>query len=173
MVFVYILIAILAVIVIGAYLRPRHVIVERKLQIAAPPVAIFPHVASLQQFHQWSPWTGRDPNMEVAYSGPEVGVGNVMEWRSDVKGVGNGRQEITRVQNNARVDTALDFGSMGTAEAWWILDEAGDGTEVTWGLNANMGNNPVGRWMGMMMDKWVGADYEQGLANLKARVEGG
>jgi hypothetical protein len=36
-----------------------------------------------------------------------------------------------------------------------------------------MGVNPVGRWMGLMMDRWVGADYERGLANLKALVEGG
>eukprot|EP01023_Acetabularia_acetabulum_P038207 TRINITY_DN36513_c1_g1_i1.p2 TRINITY_DN36513_c1_g1~~TRINITY_DN36513_c1_g1_i1.p2 ORF type:complete len:157 (-),score=35.49 TRINITY_DN36513_c1_g1_i1:16-486(-) len=34
-----------------------------------------------------------------------------------------------------------------------------------------MGSGPMGRWMGLMMDRWVGADYEQGLQNLKAVVE--
>jgi hypothetical protein len=27
--------------------------------------------------------------------------------------------------------------------------------------------------MGLMMDKWVGGDYEKGLSNLKALVEAG
>jgi len=32
--------------------------------------------------------------------------------------------------------------------------------------------NPMGRWMGLMMDGWVGPDYETGLSNLKSLVEG-
>ena len=28
------------------------------------------------------------------------------------------------------------------------------------------------RWMGLMMDNWVGGDYERGLVNLKELVEG-
>lgn len=169
----YLIIAIVALFVVGAYLRPRHVIVERATMIDAAPSAVFPQVNSLRNFHEWSPWTGKDPNMDVTWTGPDAGVGNVMEWRSEVKGVGNGRQEITASTADQQVRTALDFGAMGTAEAWFDLEPAGDGTRVTWGLNADMGNNPMGRWMGMMMDKWVGADYEKGLANLKARVEGG
>ena len=35
-----------------------------------------------------------------------------------------------------------------------------------------MGARPAGRWLGLMMDNWVGADYERGLSNLKALVEG-
>jgi hypothetical protein len=34
-----------------------------------------------------------------------------------------------------------------------------------------MGMNPVGRYMGLMMDRWVGGDYERGLLQLKAQVE--
>ena len=28
------------------------------------------------------------------------------------------------------------------------------------------------RWMGLMMDGWVGPDYEKGLQNLRKLVEG-
>ena len=42
---------------------------------------------------------------------------------------------------------------------------------MTWGLEADMGNAPVGRYMGLMMDRWVGGDFEAGLARLKALVE--
>jgi len=34
------------------------------------------------------------------------------------------------------------------------------------------GLNSIGRWMGVMMETWVGDDCALGLANLKALVEG-
>jgi uncharacterized protein YndB with AHSA1/START domain len=164
-----------AVLLLGAlaYLFPREVTVERSIEIAAPPEEVFPHVNSLQRFAEWSPWQEMDADMQQSFSGPEQGVGNRMEWSSDNPSVGSGSQEITLSIPGQRVETALDFGNMGTARAWHVLEPARSGTEVTWGLLADMGNWPVGRYMGLMMDRWVGADYERGLARLKDRVEGG
>ncbi len=157
----------------GAYLLPREVAVSRTVTIEAPPEDVFVHINSLQAFHEWSPWAGRDPDMAVTFEGPETGVGNKMSWQSDQPDVGNGVQEIIALKENESVETALDFGDMGTATAEWQLAAAGGGTEVTWGFKTDMGMNPIGRYMGLMMDSWVGGDYEAGLANLKAAVEGG
>lgn len=156
----------------GAYLLPRHVIVERDVVLDAPPEEVFAQVNSLQAFSEWSPWNDYDPDMTVTFSGPETGVGNVMEWRSEHPQVGQGRQEIVEVVENEFVRTALDFGDMGTAEAWWVLSPEGDGTRVVWGLDADMGMNPVGRWMGLFLDDLVGDDYESGFARLRSAVEG-
>ena len=84
------LLIVIAVFVAVSYLLPRHVIVERQVTIDAPPEAVFPFVNSLQSGTEWSPWTVRDPDMEVTFEGPEEGVGNTMVWRSDVDTVGNG-----------------------------------------------------------------------------------
>lgn len=151
---------------------PRQVTVERDIVINAPPEEVFSHVSSLQAFSNWSPWGDIDPDMQITYSGPDAGVGNVMEWTSDHPDVGNGRQEIVGIVENESVQTTIEFGGMGTAEAWWHLSPEGDGTRLVWGLNADMGSGPVGRWIGLMMDGWVGADYERGLAQLQATVEG-
>ena len=62
---------------------------------------------------------------------------------------------------------------MGTARAAFTLEPSGTGTLVTWTLVADMGLNPVGRWMGLMMDRWVGTDYERGLINLRRVAEAG
>lgn len=165
--------AVLIAILAGAgYLLPRNVIVERAIVIDAPPEAVFAHLNSLQAFSEWSPWGAYDPEMEVVYSGPETGVGNVMEWRSDHRNVGNGRQEIVDVIENEAVRTSLAFDGMGEAQAWWLLEPEGGGTRVTWGLDSDMGNNPVGRWMGLALDNLVGADYERGLQQLRQIVEG-
>lgn len=168
------LVLLVASLLLGAvtYLFPREVSVQRSIEIAAAPEDVFPHVNSLQRFAEWSPWQEMDPDMQQSFSGPEEGVGNRMEWTSDDPSIGSGSQEITLSIPGKRVETALDFGGMGTAKAWHELEPAGDGTEVIWGLLADMGTGPVGRYMGLMMDRWVGADYERGLSRLKAQVEG-
>ena len=157
--------------VISAYLLPRNVTVERQVTIAAPPEVVFPLVNSLQRSTEWSPWILRDPAISVTFEGPSEGVGNIMIWTSEVDTVGNGRQEIVESIANQRVATLLDFGEMGTANAWIDLAQIEGGTQVTWGLNADMGLNPIGRWMGLMMDRLVGPDYEAGLANLQDLIE--
>lgn len=167
------LLALVLLLVAGAYLLPREVTVTREAVIAAPPQAVFPWVNSLQKTAEWSPWMGLDPNLKVTYEGPESGVGNRMIWVSEDPKVGNGSQEITVSEPDSRVDSALDFGGMGTATAWVLLTPEGEGTKVTWGLVSDMGMSPVGRYMGLMMDRWIGADYEKGLASLKAKVESG
>lgn len=166
--------AVLAVILIGAaYLLPREVTVERTIEIAAPAEAVFPHVNSMTATQAWSPWMDRDPNVQVRFEGPDSGVGNKMHWASDMRSVGTGTQEIVASVPNSRVDTALDFGPMGLAEAWFQLDETGGSTTVTWGFRSDMGLWPQDRYMGLMMDGFLGPDYEAGLANLKALVEQG
>lgn len=161
----------LAVLAGVAYLLPREITVERDISVAAPPEQVFPHVNSLKAMQAWSPWLERDPAVQVAFEGPEEGVGARMSWVSDQRDVGNGRQEIVESTDNAEVVSSLDFGDMGTAKAILALAPDGEGTVVTWGLVADMGNSPVGRWMGLAMDGMVGKDYEAGLAKLKALVE--
>ncbi len=156
---------------IGMFL-PREVTVARSVGISAPASDVFPHVNSLKATQAWSPWLERDPDVVLEYSGPDEGAGAKLQWASEHPQVGNGTQEIMVSVPNEKVETALDFGDMGLAKAQFLLSESGGVTEVTWTLDTDMGAGPVGRWMGLMMDGWVGADYETGLANLKALVEG-
>ena len=165
------LVAVAAVLVGVAYLLPREVTVTRDTVIEAPPGQVFPHLNSLQKVAEWSPWSDMDPDMRVEFAGPEQGPGNRMTWSSADPAIGEGSQEIIASLPDQRVETALDFGGMGIVTSWLVLRPEGDGTRVTWGLEADMGNAPVGRYMGLMMDHWVGGDFEAGLARLKALVE--
>ena len=168
-----ILVVLVIALVAISFVLPREVAVSRSVEIAAAPAAVFPHVNSLQKFSEWSPWSKIDPDMQVTYTGPEMGVGNKMEWTSEHPNVGNGAQVITASVENESVATELDFGPMGTADAQFLLAAKGEGTEVTWGFTTDLGMNPIARWMGLMMDDWIGADYERGLTALKEIAEAG
>ena len=167
------IVVLVLVLVAVAYVLPRKITVERGVTINAPANTIFPFVNSLKENEKWSPWLDRDPDVQLTYEGPEAGVGNKLTWASDHPQVGSGSNVITASIRNERIETALDFGDMGTAVAWVTFDAQGDATLVKWGFTADMGLNPIARWMGLMMDKWVGADYENGLSRLKILVEAG
>ncbi len=168
-----ILLVLILVLVGASYLLPGKAEVSRSVTINAPAAAIFPFVNSMQATEKWSPWLARDPETKLAYSGPEAGVGNTLSWSSEHPQVGSGSQEIIESVENQFVRTALDFGSMGTANASFTLQPEGDQTEISWGFESDLGMNPMSRWMGLMMDEWVGGDYERGLSNLKELVESG
>ena len=82
-----------------------------------------------------------------------------------------GRQSITRVDPGKEVETSVEFGGQGNATAMVKLEPSGDKTRVTWGFSSDLGYNPISRYMGLMFDRWIGPDYERGLAKLKTLVE--
>lgn len=124
---------------------------------------------SYQHFNAWSPWAERDPDATYAFEGPDAGVGAKMIWAGNAQ-VGAGFQEIT-ASTPDRIDVHLDFGSQGAGDAYFLITEGEDGTAVTWAFETEHGMNLVARYMGLMIGKYVGQDYEEGLAKLKEFVE--
>ena len=166
------LVVIILALVLVSFLLPRDVKVARSIEIDAPAAEVFAKVNGLKAGADWSPLLSRDPEVNLQYLGPDTGVGAKLEWSSEHPQVGIGKQEIVESIENQNVVTALDFGGQGTALAAFNLVEADGKTTITWYLEADMSISPIGRYMGLMMDKWVGGDYEVGLSNLKAMIEG-
>jgi hypothetical protein len=164
------LVALVVIGVGGAYLIPAETVVQRQVVINALPEKVFAIVGDLRRFKEWSPWAELDPNLSYAFEGPETGVGQKMSWASDKPEVGRGSQTVTEFEAPNKVAMALDFGSMGTAQASLQLAPVDGGTGVTWGFKTEA-KGVLDRWMSLMFDRWVGADYEKGLAKLKTLAE--
>jgi carbon monoxide dehydrogenase subunit G len=152
----------------GAYLLPGEAVVQRQVQIAAPPEKVYAVLAAIKRFNDFSPWFEMDPASKISFTGPDSGTGQKMSWESAK--LGNGSMTIVEVEPNRRVGTELDFGAMGKATASFDLAPVDGGTAVTWGFKSEL-DNPLQRWFGLMMERWVGPDYQRGLAKLKALVE--
>lgn len=166
----FIVLAVVALAIVGMFL-PREISVARSIEINATADEIFPHFNNLEKTIPWSPWLHHDPDTKITFNDIPEGVGAAMEWASDNKKVGAGRMEVTDSTLNESIAVALDFGDMGSATAAWDLQPAGDKTNATWSMTTDMGAGPVGRLFGVMMKKWIAADYDLGLQNLKALVE--
>ncbi len=137
-----------------------------------PAAKIFPMISDLKNWNTWSPWMEKDPNMETTWGDKTSGLGASYCWKGDPNTVGEGCLEIIELEENTSLKTSLDFKEQGTANGFWLLEENEEGTKVTWGFEADMSSPPiVGRYFGLMMDNFVGPDFERGLGKMKELVE--
>lgn len=152
--------------------RPSHFSVGRSATIAAKPEEVFSFVNSLAEFQKWSPWARRDPSMKSTFAGPKSGVGSEYHWVGNSE-VGEGNMKITESTAGELVRMQLDFIKPFAAsnKVDFIFEPAGNGTKVKWVMSGE--NGLMGKAIGMLMnmDKMVGGDFEQGLANLKGLAE--
>ena len=153
-----------------AFFLPDNAHVERTITIARPPSQVFAVLNSYRRFNEWSPWFDTDPHAKVTITGPASGVGAKYAWSGN-KDVGSGSQEIVESKPNEMVKTALDFGEMGKSNATFHLTPAGQGTQLTWSFDMSFNGKLISRYFGLMMDSYVGKDYDKGLPKLKALVE--
>jgi Polyketide cyclase / dehydrase and lipid transport len=161
----------LAVILAGVALAlPGHVTVARSVVINAPEGAIFPYLNNLHRFGDWSPWAARDPQLTVAYSGPEQGKGAKVEWTSSKPSVGTGSMEIVESSPNRHIDLAVNFNGL-DGTSYYEVVPSGSGSKVTWGFGYESGTSPLKRWKGLMLDRYIGAEYRDALAKLKDKIE--
>ncbi|MDW3209461.1 MAG: SRPBCC family protein [Reichenbachiella sp.] len=168
-----VVVVLLALLAIIGLLIPSEVTLERQTTVNASPQSVYEEISSMKRFNKWSPWFRIDPEgTTYNFSGPDSGVGNKMEWASDHEEVGTGSQEIVEAVEGQKIRSEMYFGGFDDpAYANLTLEETDGGTKVTWTFEGNMGSNPMFKLMGLMMESMLGPTYEEGLANLKERVE--
>ena len=166
---------VLLIVFVAGFVLPSQVHVERSLLIDAPPAKIFPLVSDLNKWDAWSPWAEMDPNAEMTISG--TGVGQTMKWHSEDPKVGNGSQQVIRLDPPHQMVTHLDFGQQGNADASLTLVPKTGGTLVSWSFDSDVRAGvsplaqPISTYVGFLMDSLMGPEYEAGLNNLKQLAE--
>ena len=163
------LIGAVVLLLLAGFLLPSGYSAQRSVTINAPVDKVYPLVANVKAWTQWTVWNQRDPNMQLSYSGPDSGVGAKWAWKS--KSEGNGAMEFTAAEPNKRIAYAFQMEGMSPSPGDIKFESAGNGTKVTWFMSGDAGVNPMMRWFGYFMDRLVGPDFEAGLANLKKIAE--
>jgi hypothetical protein len=157
---------ILLVVIVSLFISSK-VHVERSVVIKAPAPIVFEQVNTLKNWEKWSPWADYDTNMVMQYEGPASGEGASYSWKSDVEQVGSGKLTITKSIPFDTVYNEMDFMENGKGMAYFALSKSDTGTNLTWAMETDMGWNPIGKIVGLFMDKMVGPDFEKGLSRIK------
>jgi uncharacterized protein YndB with AHSA1/START domain len=167
-----VIVALVAGVLIFATTKPDTFSVQRSATIKAPPEKIFAVLNDFHRWTEWSPWEKLDPAMKRTLGGAPAGKGATYAWEGNSK-AGAGRMEIVESAPASRVGIQLDFIKPfeGHNLTDFMLTPQGDATQVNWSMT---GPTPfVSKLMQVFvdMDKMIGKDFEEGLANLKALTE--
>ena len=166
------LVAIVVVLVGVVALQPSEFRVVRSATISAPAPAVFAQVNDFHNWEAWSPWAKRDPAAKTTFEGPAAGTGAIFRWAGNEE-VGEGSMTITESRPSDLIRIKLEFLKpfASTATAEFTFKPEGNQTAVMWSMAGK--NNFIAKAVCLFtdMDKMVGGDFEQGLAQMKSVVE--
>jgi uncharacterized protein YndB with AHSA1/START domain len=166
----------IAGVLIVASMRPDTFRVQRSIDINAPADKIYPLINDYKHWASWSPYENVDPQMKRTFSGAPSGKGAIYEWNGN-KNVGRGRMEIIDAVPSSKIGIKLDFFSPFEAHniAEFTMLPKGEATNVTthvtWAMHGPVPFLAKIMHMIFSMDRMVGGQFEQGLANMKAVAE--
>ena len=141
--------------------------VRRSTTMDVDPALVKQIVSDFSTWPEWSAWFLADSTMEYELGTIYIGEGATYSWTSENSG--SGAMEILELTPSA-METKIDFVGQGTSYGHWEFASTDEGeVKVSWGFSGEM--PLLMRWMGAQMDKWVGPDFESGLANLTAYAE--
>lgn len=163
---------VLIVLLLGiGFLLPKEWDVQRSVVINAPASAVYPMVATLKTWPDWTYWNReRDPSCAWSFEGPETGAGAVMKWDGEVHM--QGTLTIDSGDPATGIQYTLDMEGMPPLKGSIALAAEGAGTKVTWHDHGKSDGMPWSNWMLFFLaDPVIGGFFEEGLTNLKTRVE--
>ena len=167
-VLVVLIIPILLLIV--SFFLPSKYHVEREVVIQASPDTIYPWLAQLRKWPEWTVWnTNYDATLAYAYAGPPEGAGSEMSWTAKS---GRGLLKLTAADPKTGVRYELNFDNgKFISNGGVTVSPTGEATRVVFFNEGDFGSNPVRRYFGMVMDKMMGGEFQQNLLGLKHKLE--
>jgi hypothetical protein len=172
MIALYILLGFAALIAVLMLLAPKGARVERSITAKISPEEAFQSLRSLKNFDQWSPWGDRDPNLDRGYRGTDGEIGSVAWWKGN-KEVGEGEQEVRKLEPHTYIETELRFLKPFKAinKSYWRISNDPEGCKVVWGFEAKF-HMPLNiMFLFVSMESSIGRDFDKGLLRWKASVE--
>jgi hypothetical protein len=144
--------------------------VERTEVIQAPDSLIYEQLADFKEWTSWSAWSKRDSAAINTFSGEAATVGQRWEWSGEI--LGKGQMEHTSLEPLKRVESKLTFTEPQAMVATSILtmQKTPSGTRVSMAMEGTLAF-PIERLFGIVMDDLIGPDFQEGLSNLKTKLE--
>lgn len=148
---------------------PRQIHLQRDILINAPAELAYMELSDVKNWPNWLPGHYLDSELTLDLAGPPVGARYNLQ--SQRRGVGQGVVTIVAAEPPNKLVTNLEFANDDKAHSTFTLEETEEGTLLTWHFDKYMGDNPIRKFTGLIMDSTVGEEFEDGLENIKREVE--
>ncbi len=172
-IFFFFLLSVLAVTAVLSLLMPTHQKVVRSITINAPASVIYQQLIKLENFNKYNVWSQRDSSAKFTMTGTDGTVGAGSSWAGNPEISGEGKIEITVLEENRKIAHHISFikPRKAKAESAFTLQESNGKTTVIWNFELatprpwNIFN------LFYSLDKKMGKDFEEGLTILKTAIE--
>lgn len=100
--------------IVGAFLfialiTKREMSLTSEVIINRSQADVFDYIKHIKNQEYYSKWVMTDPNSKITYTGVDGTVGFKAAWNSEMKNVGVGEQEITKITDGIGYDVILRF----------------------------------------------------------------
>jgi uncharacterized protein YndB with AHSA1/START domain len=167
-----VLVGIVVVVAGVVAMQPNTFRITRSATMSAPPEKVFAQINDFHNWEAWSPWAKLDPAAKNTFGGPSQGEDATFAWDGNDE-VGAGQMTILESKPNELIKIKLEFSRpmQDASTTEFTFTPAGEGTEVKWDMYGDHTFMSKAFCMLMNMDKMVGGQFEEGLANIKKVVE--
>lgn len=169
------LVIVFALAVLIGVLLPSHGHVERSVEVSSPVRQVYDTLNTFRRFPQWSALRGLDPQTQFTVEGAESGPGAKVAWTSSNARVGNGGYEITKSEQDSRIEMAVDNTWTGENKRFAIeLEPTANGKtlKIHWSFDADYGWNLLSRYAGLYIYGDPAQTIQSDLNNVAAMLAG-
>ncbi len=167
--FIFFLLLILGVI---GYFLPTQYAINKSVTIASSPAQIHEYVGDLTKWPLWTPWTGEDPDVQITMGKKTKGIGAAQSWQ-DKHGGGSLMFTSWAPDKGIEYDLFFQGGKYTSKSAITYDSSSSKRTKVNWSLRGDMNMPIIGGYFALFMKYSIGTMFQQGLTQLKTRVEQG
>lgn len=155
--------------IVGSFL-PRGFEISSSVSIRSPAERIYPMLADLRKWQEWSPWSEKFvKGLTVQLGELTSGTGAVQTWTEPR---GDGKLWLTSAVENSRVEFISRFHGFPDMTCAIGLEPSADGsTTVTWSSRGELPGGPFYGWFGMMFPNALKGEFDKSLERLKQAAE--
>lgn len=171
MLVIYIILAVILGLLVGAALMPKVYNIEKTVIIKKTVTEVMERIGNLNYYREWNPWQQTDTTAESTITGTPQQPGHKYAWTG--KKIGVGSLTVNSIDDK-HIHFDLEFLKPWKSKAKdnWLFEPWGDSeTKVTW-QNSGALPWPIARLMGPMISKNLNHQFTIGLENLKKICEG-
>lgn len=169
---VIVIVAIIAIALLAAAVMDKKFSITSEVVINAPRDSVFNYIKLLKNQEHYSKWVMMDPNVKMTYTGTDGTVGFKAAWVSEVKNVGEGEQEITKITEGDGYDVEIRFKKPFEGVSTAVTSTQAISDTQTKFTTTFYSSNPFPmNLMIPMLKKMLQKDIDENSANLKKILE--
>lgn len=170
--FLFVIIGLFAVITLIGLVIPSRAKISRGIIIEADSTTVYNALSDVQTWNDWLPWITADSGAIVQVSPVTNAEGSYFKW----KGLQHKNAGIITIKEikPQLIKLFYEIEEMNNAEGGFRVyasDSTNKQTEVLWFMEYKLKWYPWERFYGIFIDGVIGASFEQGLSNLKMKLE--